>query len=106
MQHVQRVPKGQRVRTAGGMHFAFDAHYAMSTLCHQTLWSCAMILRLAGPSCPQYDSNEGEDYACWHLALFSVARCTGPGRCCDPMLYKHLLVKGAPSCCRHAREKH
>ena len=106
MQHVQRVPRSQRVLTGGGAYFAFDARYPMSALYHQTLSPFMMIPRLVGPSCPQYDSNDGEDYARWHSALFAVARCTGKGRCCDPLLYKHLLIKEAPSRRGHAREKH
>ena len=106
MQHVQRVPKSQRVFTAGGMYFEFDAHYAMSALYQHTMLRFMMVPRLVGPNCPEYDTADGEGYARWHAALFARARCTGAGRCGDPLLYRHLLTKGDSSRRGHAREQH
>ena len=99
-------PKASECSQGGGRYFAFDAHYPMSTLYHQTLSPFTMIPRLVGPNCPQHDGNEGEDYACWHSALFAVARCTGKERCCDPLLFKHLLTKDTAARRGHARRKH
>ena len=59
MQHVQRVPKSQRVRTGGGMHFAFDAHYAMSALYNQTVSPFSMIPRLVGPAAHSTTATKG-----------------------------------------------
>ena len=104
MQQVSRVSKAQvaenqtyRFRAA----FNFDAHYPMATTYCQYVVPDVFIPRLIGPQCPQHDENDGEDYARWHTALFGVARCPGHDRCCDPLLFKHLLARDAPEKRKH-----
>ena len=52
-----------------------------------------LIPRLVGPQCKQYEENNGEDYACWHTALFGLARCPGPQGCCDVLMFKSQLMR-------------
>ena len=48
--------------------------------------------RLVGTQCKQFEGNPRVDYATWHLALFGLARCPGPGCCRKVSMFKHMLT--------------
>ena len=83
MHNIKRVRKvkASQLSKQASQRFQFDDHYPLSTLYEQEM-DKGVIPRLVGTQCKQHDENKGEDYAIWHLAVFGLARCPGPGCCC------------------------
>ena len=93
MHNIRRVRKAKASQASkqASQRFQFDEHYPLSTLYQQEM-DCGVIPRLVGTQCKQHDENQGEDYAIWHLAVFGLARCQGPGCCCEVTMFKHMLT--------------
>ncbi|MDO7681115.1 MAG: hypothetical protein MUQ52_01385, partial [Pirellulales bacterium] len=93
MHNIRRVRKvkASQASKQASQRFEFDKHYPLSDLYQQEM-SKGVIPRLVGTQCKEDESNQREDYAIWHLALFGLARCPGTGCCCEVTMFKHMLT--------------
>ena len=99
MHNIKRVRKSKASQASrqASQRFHFDSHYPLSTL-YEQLMDTGVIPRLVGTQCKQDEGSQKEDYAIWHLALFGLARCPGPGSCCEVTMFKHMLTPKKSFC--------
>ena len=82
MHNIRRVRKvkASQASKQASQRFEFDKHYPLSDLYQQEM-DKGVIPRLVGTQCKEDESNQREDYAIWHLALFGPAKCRRSSTC-------------------------